>query len=145
MILPDVNLLVYAYRVESPDHASYSAWLTGVVRGGDELALCDVVLSGFVRIVTNARIFADPAPAADALHFVHRLTAGPRCRWLPAGPEVWNRLGDLVSADPLVKGNHIPDAYLAAMALTHNARLATRDRGFARYPALRHYDPLTER
>lgn len=98
-----------------------------------------------MRIVTNPRIFADPAPTSHAMAFISRLTAAPRGRWLPPGPDVWDRVDGLVGADPLLKGNLVTDAYLAALALTHNARLATRDRGFARYPGLRHYDPPLER
>lgn len=142
MILPDVNVLVFAYRREAPRHDQYAAWLATVVAGGEELALTDLVLSGFVRIVTNARIFADPAPTSSALAFVDRLIDGRRSRWLPAGGEVWARLRELVAGDPHIHGSRMPDALLAATAMTHHARLATDDRGFARYPGLRHFDPL---
>ncbi len=48
----------------------------------------------------------------------------------------------LVADDPQVRANLVPDAYLAAVAITHNARIATRDRGFARFPGLRWFDPV---
>jgi predicted nucleic acid-binding protein len=67
VILPDITVLVYAYRREAPDHERYATWLAGLVGGADDLALTDVVLTGVVRIVTHPRIVADPAPMTEAL------------------------------------------------------------------------------
>lgn len=142
MILPDVNTLVYAYRRESECHAQYSAWLTDVVGGGDELALVDHCLAGFLRIVTNPRIFADPAPTADAMHFVERVRAARRGRPVASTPATWSALASLVADDRGIKGNLVPDAYLAALALSHGCRLATADRGFARFGGLDFFDPV---
>jgi uncharacterized protein len=64
VILPDVNVLAYAHRREAEDHDAYAAWLTTLVAGQDELAPVDHCLAGFLRIVTNPRIFADPAATA---------------------------------------------------------------------------------
>ena len=141
MILPDVNVLVYAFRREAVGHHRYASWLAEVVAGGDELALTDHSLIGFVRIVTNHRIFAKPAPTGVALDFVARLRGAPRARWLPAGAPCWDRVQELVDRDRGISGNLVPDAYLAAAALAHGCRLATADRGFARYPGLDSFDP----
>lgn len=141
MILPDVNVLVFAYRREAENHDAYADWLSGVVAGSDELALADPCLAGMIRIVTNPRIFADPAPPAHALSFVDRLRAAARARPLASTPATWKKLAELVSADRNVKGNLVPDAYLAALAITHGCRLATADRGFARFAELEHLDP----
>ncbi len=141
MILPDVNVLVYAFRREAQMHDRYSAWLGEVVAGGEELALLDHSLIGFVRIVTNRRIFPKPAPAELALDFVTRLRQAPRARWLPAGKPSWDSLDRLVLQDQGIVGNLVPDAHLAAVALAHRCRLATADRGFARFPALNWFDP----
>lgn len=142
MILPDVNVLVYAFRREAPEHEAYARWLTAVLAGHEELALCDPVLTGFVRIVTNPRIVAEPAPAATALTFVDQLRAAPRARWLAGGASAWERFAALVRDDRAVAGNLVPDAHLAAVALAHGARLATADRGFARFAALDWFDPV---
>lgn len=143
MILTDVNVLVSAFRREAEQHEVYATWLTRVVDGADELALHDPVLSGFVRIVTNPRFLADPTPARFALEFVNRLRGAARARWLPAGHPTWDALGHLVDQDTGIRGNVVPDAHLAAAALAHGCRLATADRGFARYPGLRWFDPAT--
>lgn len=142
MILPDGNVLVYAYRREANDHAAYAAWLTALVAGEDELALADHCLTGFLRIVTNPRILADPAPASDALGFVERLRAARRGRPVTATAATWEMFAGHVSHDRGIRGNLVPDAYLAALAASHGCRLATADRGFARFADLDFFDPV---
>lgn len=142
MILPDVNVLVFAFRRESAEHEQYAGWLTRVVGGAEELGLHEVPLAGFVRIVTNPRIFDRPAPAALALEFVQRLVAAPRARWLAPSRTTWEQFDDLVRQDPGISGNLVPDALLASLALAHGCRLATGDRGFARFPGLDWFDPV---
>ncbi len=141
MILPDVNVLVYAFRREAEGHERYATWLAEVVAGADELALHDHALLGVVRIVTSSRIMPKPAPISLALEFVARLEAARKARWLPAGPASWRRLSDLADQDRGITGNLVPDAYLASLAQTHGCRLATADRGFARFPGLDWFDP----
>lgn len=141
MILPDVNVLVYAHRREAPEHDRYASFLAEVVHGADELALVEPVLTGFVRIVTNPRVLADPTPTREALRFVEVLRSAPRARWLLPTDASWSKLDDLAAADPQVRGNLVPDAWLAALATTHGCRLATADRGFARFPDLDWFTP----
>jgi toxin-antitoxin system PIN domain toxin len=142
VILPDVNTLVYAYRRESDDHEAYANWLSGIVAGSEELALVDHCLTGFLRIVTNQRIFADPAPTSDALGFVTRLRDAQRARRLSSTPATWTTFAELTSKDRGIKANLVPDAYLAALAISHGCQIATADRGFARFDALDFFDPL---
>lgn len=142
MILPDVNVLVYAYRREAEDHDAYATWLTTLVAGQDELALVDHCLTGFLRIVTNPRIFADPAPTAEALTFVDRLRGARRGRPVTATPATWNVLAGHIAEDRGIRGNLVPDAYLAALAISHGCRLATADRGLARFSGLEFFDPI---
>lgn len=141
MILPDVNVLVYAFRRDARRHEQYAAWVDDVVNGAEELALVDTVLAGFVRVVTNPRFLEEPSEPSKAMAFVSALRAAERARWIPAGHQVWQSLERLVADDRGIRGNRVPDAYLAAVAITHGCRLATADRGFARYPGLRFFDP----
>ncbi|MDQ3643502.1 MAG: PIN domain-containing protein [Actinomycetota bacterium] len=136
-----MNVLVYAFRREAPDHQTYANWLAGVVGGEEELALHDSSLSGFVRIVTNPRVVSTPAPTLLVLDFVTRLREARRPRWLGAGDLSWARLEQLAHADRGIMGNLVPDAHLAALALAHGCRVATADRGFARFPGLDWFDP----
>lgn len=141
MILPDVNVLVYAYREDAPHHSRYAAWLDSVVAGVEDLALVDVVLTGFIRVVTNPRVFADPAPTAEALKFVRALRSAPRSRLLSPSSASWTELDRIVATDPQVRGSLVPDAWLAALAQSHGCRLATADRGMARFDGLDWFDP----
>ena len=143
MILPDVNTLVYAYRREADDHDAYAEWLTGIVTGAEELALVDRCLTGFIRIVTNPRIFADPAPTSDAVGFVTRVREAQRARKLSSTEATWASLAKLISEDRGIKANLVPDAYLAALAISHGCRIATADRGFARFKGLDFFDPVS--
>ncbi|MDB6108945.1 MAG: putative ribonuclease VapC43 [Pedosphaera sp.] len=70
MILPDVNVLVYAHREDATDHARYRQWLEETIRSGEPYAISDHVLSGFLRIVTHPRIFTTPSPIRAALELV---------------------------------------------------------------------------
>lgn len=140
MILPDVDVLVYAYRRESPQHERYARWLAEVVSGGTELALAEACLLGFLRIVTNPRIMSDPAPMADAQVFVETLRRARRARPVIGTTATWAAFTTLGAQDPQVRGNLVPDAWLAALARSHGARLATADRGFGRFGGLDWFD-----
>lgn len=141
MILPDVNVLVYAHKEEVLEHRDFAAWLTQLVESDQAFALSDVVLSGFLRIVTHPRIFDPPSSVEVALAFVEELRSQPNCFLLEAGKRHWDiftKLCRLVNA----RGNAIPDAYLAALAIESGSELVTTDRGFARFPGLRWRHPL---
>ncbi len=85
MILPDLNVLVYAFRREAQGHEHDASWLADVVAGGDELALHDLALVGFVRIVTNRRIV--PTVTPTVLRAAREVTRGANHR--SAGPSIW--------------------------------------------------------
>ena len=144
MILPDVNVLVYAFRESLPEHGVYARWLRRAAVAPEGLLLTDLALVGFVRVVTNARAVDPVSSAGEALNFVAALRASQSAVMARTGPAMWTMLEGLVKQDRQIRANLVPDAYLAATALSHNARVATRDRGFARYPGLRWFDPATE-
>lgn len=134
-------MLVYAFRAEADRHGAYAAWLNEVVAGADELALHDVVLSGMVRIVTNPRIMSDPAPIGRALDFVGHLRSARRGRWVSSNAASWEQFERFAAGDRAITGNLVPDAFLAAVAVAHRCRIATADRGFARFRGLDFFDP----
>lgn len=141
MILPDVSVLVYAFREGSDRHREYADWLGDLVSGADELALSDLTVGGFVRIVTHPRLCRPPASLTRALAFVADLRQARRVTWLSPSDAVWDQFGELARQDQAIRANLVPDAYLAATAMVNGARLATADRGFARFPGLRWFDP----
>jgi uncharacterized protein len=141
MLLLDVNLLVYAFRVDAPDHAAYRQWLEGVVAAVDPFGLADIVLSGFLRIVTHPRIFDPPTPIEPALQFAEALRAQPTCMTVAPGPRHWAISVDLCRRTP-ARGNLIPDAYLAALAIESGSELVSTDRDYARFAGLRWRPPF---
>jgi uncharacterized protein len=141
MLAPDVNVLVYAHRVESPDHRRYAEWLTHMATGPEPFGLSDLVCSGFVRIVTNPRIWRPATEPAPALAFVDRLRRRRGCRLLVPGSGTWAVFSRLVAA-ATARGKLVADAYLAALAIEHGCTLATCDGDFARFSDLRWMHPL---
>jgi uncharacterized protein len=143
VILSDVNVLVYAFDESSPDHAGYSAWLQALVSSEQAYAMSELVLSAFLRIVTNPRIFSRPASMHNALAFTELLREQPTCVRLEPGARHWGIFARLCR-EVGVKGDLVPDAYLAALAIESGAELATADRGFARFSDLRWRHPLDD-
>lgn len=141
MILTDVNVLVYAYRVDGMDHASYWRWLDSVANGEEAFALAAIVLSGFVRVVTHPRVFRPPSPIDDALGFAEDLLSQPNCVLIRPGPRHWGLFARLCRENGAV-GNLVPDAYLAALAIEAGCELITTDPDFARFEGLRWRHPL---
>ncbi len=105
------------------------------------MGVSDLVLSGFVRIVTHPRVFSPPAPVDRALAFAIALRSQPNAVAVaPAARhwEIFERLCLAVGA----KGNLVPDAYLAALAIESGSELITTDRDFSRFDGLRWRHPL---
>ena len=141
MILTDVNVLVYAYRTDAPQHQAYRDWLEQAVNGDEAYGLSDLVLSGFVRVVTHPRVFAPPSPIEDALQFANVLRDRPDCVRIAPGPRHWSIFARLCR-DAGVRGNLVPDAYLAALAIESGSEWITTDRDYSRFPGLRWRHPL---
>ncbi len=142
--MPDVNVLVYAHRREFPEHDDHAAWVVRLAAGSEPFALSDLVCSGFLRIVTNARLWKEPTAPERALEFVERLRRRRSCRSLTPGPEHWAIFTRLYSACN-ARGKLVADAYHAALAIENGCTLVTCDADFARFPGLRWEHPLGAR
>jgi toxin-antitoxin system PIN domain toxin len=140
-VLVDTNLLVYAFRPEQPEHRVARSWLAGLLGGSERIGLTSSTLAGFARIVTHRRIFGDPAGIDEALSFVSTLRASPNSSEIEPGA-AYPGLFDGLCRSLSLRGDDIPDAHLAAIAIEHDAVLATHDRGFGRFSGLRTLDPL---
>jgi toxin-antitoxin system PIN domain toxin len=141
LLLLDVNVLVYAFREDAPDHAAYRQWLEGVIAAESAFGLADLGLSGFLRIVTHPRIFHPPTPIAPALEFAEALRTQPTGVGLAPGPRHWTIFVDLCRRTP-ARGNLVPDAYLAALAIESGSEFISTDRDYARFPGLRWRPPF---
>jgi toxin-antitoxin system PIN domain toxin len=140
MQLPDVNVLIYAHREDAPEHDRYASWLRALTESDEPFALSETVLAGFLRIVTNPRVFDPPTPMETALAFCQRLVDWPRASLVAPSRRHWDVLTHLCRD---IKGPLVADAYIAALAIEHGCELITTDGDFARFPGLRWRHPLS--
>ncbi len=141
MVLLDVNVLVYSHREDAPGHTAFREWTEAMLASPSAFGLCEWVLAGFLRVVTHPRVFDPPSPMKAALAFADELRERPSCVLLAPGPRHWEIFSTLCRRAG-VKGNLVPDAYLAALAIETGSELITTDRDFSRFPGLRWRHPL---
>jgi toxin-antitoxin system PIN domain toxin len=140
LILVDANLLLYAYDASSPRHRPALDWIERAFTH-DPVGLAWPTILAFVRIATNARIFAEPYSLAEVSAIVDDWLARDNVTTPVPGPRHWEILQRLlVTGD--ATGPLAMDADLAALAIEHGAVLCTTDRDFARFPGLRFENPL---
>ena len=136
MILPDVNILVHAFRSDSSDHRRCRSWLDDVVNGDARYGMAPQVLSGMIRISTHPKVFVKPSSLDEVLRFCNALLDQSHCVIIQPGERHWEIFKRLcVEAD--VRGNLVPDAWLAALAIESGCEWITLDRDYARFPGLR--------
>ncbi|MBA4388393.1 MAG: VapC toxin family PIN domain ribonuclease [Verrucomicrobia bacterium] len=142
MILMDVNVLVYAFRKDSTDHARYRDWLQSIINSSEAYGISDIVLSGFLRIVTHPKVFKRPSTRSEAFKFVQAVRNQPNCRCIACGERNWEIFSELChNAD--ARGNLVADAFLAALAVESGCEWISTDRDFARFPGLKWRHPLS--
>ena len=140
MILPDVNLLVYAYNEDAPQHAAAKIWWEDCLSGTEPLALAWVVVLGFVRLMSNRRVLVRPMDAAEAVEHCRSWLLQPNVRILLPGPAHMDVLAGLLAGH--VGSNLVTDAHLAALAIEHQAELHSNDTDFARFSGLAWRNPV---
>jgi toxin-antitoxin system PIN domain toxin len=141
MTLIDVNVLIYAHRPDSENHAKYRDWLEDQMNSGERCGYSEIALCGMVRMITHPRIYSDPTPLDIALSYANRLREHDASITVAPGEQHWeifNRLCEVAGA----KGNRVTDAYFAALAIESGAVWITADRDFSRFPGLRWRHPL---
>lgn len=130
-MLPDINVLVAAHRADHTQHRAASDWLKRTLKNakdGQILVLPMQVLSGFLRLVTNAKIFPNPSSSAQAVDFVDWLLEDQQVRVLGQSTE-WMSFRSLV-LDKQLSANQVPDAHLAALSISLSEPFVTFDKGF---------------
>ena len=141
MIVPDVNLLVYAYNQDAPRHAAAVSWWEGLLSGSRPVGLAWAAALGFIRITTHPQILARPLPAAKACAHVRAWLAQPYVSLLHPGDRHGEILFGLLERLGTA-GNLTTDAHLAALAIEHQAELCSTDADFGRFPGLRFANPI---
>jgi hypothetical protein len=140
-LILDVNVLVAAFRDDADGHAHVRPWLERQLASEQLLMLPDASVVGFVRVVTHPRIFTPASTLAETIAFVDALLSTGRCAVPSPTARHWAAFREqLITGD--ARGDLVPDAHLAALAVQHGVAVATRDRDFARFPGVRIVDPL---
>ena len=136
MILPDVNVLIYAFRRDAPHHAVCNSWLAGVVAGEARFGISLLTLSALVRVTTNLRAFPEPSTLAEAFTFCDYIVSQPNCQTVEPGERHWDIFKRLCT-ETETRGQRVTDAWYAALAIEWGCEWVTMDRDFARFPELK--------
>lgn len=143
MILPDLNLLLYAYNSHAPLHLKAVDWWSGVINGEELIGLPHEVTLGFVRIATNRRLGAAAVSLAAAQNVVSQWLELPHSRVLLPAPDHFERVMEITrqagGSSPLIS-----DASLAAYAISSRATLCSNDGDFSKFRGLNWRNPLVE-
>lgn len=141
MIVPDLNLLIHAYNSESLQHEGARAWWEEVLGDPTPIGLPWVVILGFVRVTTHSKILARPLTPDAACSRAEAWLRQPQVLILHPGDRHAAILFDLLRKLGTA-GNLTTDAYIAALAIEHQAEVFTTDADFVRFPGLRWTNPL---
>lgn len=144
MILPDINLLLYAHDSRGANFPAASAWWQRCLDGPEPVGLPWVVILGFVRISTNPRIYALPQTMSAACDMVAEWLSLPHFHLVDPAPGHFDRLSENLRASG-VGGNLTTDAHLATLAAESGYVLHTTDADFSRFPTLRYVNPLRDK
>ena len=140
MVLPDVNVLVHAHRADSVRHTACRAWLEAVLASDEAFGISELVLSGFVRVVTHPAIFNPPSSLDQALAFASEVMSPDHAVLIAPGPRHWEIFAKLCR-DAEARGNLVADAYLAAIAIESGCEWISTDGDYARFAGLKWLRP----
>ncbi len=140
MNLADVDVLVYAFRKDSPRHVVCKLWLDKMVESDAQFGMSPLALSAVARIATNPHTFRQPSAIEEAFAFCDNLLSQPNCEVVRPGPRHWT-IFRRMCVEAGVRGPLITDAWFAALAIEHGCAWITYDRDYARFPELDWREP----
>lgn len=135
MKLFDVNVLIYAHRKDLPEHEETLPWWEAQINLPEPFGMSELVLSSFLRIVTNRRAFKIPTPMPEALKAIEAIRSRPNHKAIRSGERHFPIFTELCQSGN-AKGKLVADAYLAAIAIEHGCQWVSYDRDFARFASL---------
>lgn len=142
MIIPDTNIMLYAHVPSFREHSAAKSWLEETLNEGKEtLGLPWQVITSYIRIGTNPKLFQTPIAVTKADSQITRLIEHPLVQILNPQSRHWEIFSNLIKKEQ-VTADLVMDAHLAALTIEHKARLATTDRDFTRFRGLRFFNPL---
>jgi toxin-antitoxin system PIN domain toxin len=140
MTLPDVNVLIHAFRADSPRHDVAKPWFDGVIAGNARFAISRLALSAVVRITSGTPAFRQPSPLHEVFAFCSDVMGQPHCTVVEPGERHWAIFEQLCTGTN-TRGPKVTDAWFAALAIEHGCTWITFDRDFARFPGLDWREP----
>lgn len=141
MILPDINLLVYAYNADAPNHRAAKEWWERLMSEYREIALPWIVTHGFIRLMTHPRVMETPLRPEAALRYVRSWIEWPSVQVIEPGMRHLQIL-EAIFSETGIAGNITTDAVLAALAIEYQCELHSNDVDFSRFSGLRWINPL---
>lgn len=144
MIVPDANLLLYAYDRDSPFHDAARSWWQSCLSGQESVGLTHPTLFAFLRISTNAKVYANPMTLAESAGHVRSWLARGVSQILETPVDHTQQVIALLESAGATAGNLVTDAQIAALALAYRAIVHTADRDFLRFAEVRCRFPLEE-
>lgn len=141
MIIPDVNLLLYAYTDSSADHRKAARWWANLLNGSEDVRIPWIVIIAFIRVLTNPRAINPAVPLEHAIAAVEGWLDDGHVRVVQPGPDHGSIVFKLLRSAG-TGGNLTTDAHIAAIAIEYNAVVHTNDTDFARFPGCRYVNPL---
>ena len=141
MIVPDLNLLLYAYNEESPFHDAARQWWENTINGSESVGIPWVVSTGFIRLMSNPKVMAGPASTAEAAVFVEEWFQHEHVVPINPGNDHMTYLRQNLQVAG-GGGNSVADAHIAAIAMEHEAVVYTNDSDFDRFSGLKSCNPL---
>jgi len=136
MILPDVNVLIYAFRTDVPQYAACRAWLDSIVASDSRFGVSPLALAAIVRITTNPRSYKEPSTLEEAFGYCEDILSQPNCQIVEPGERHWDIFKRLC-VETNTRGPMVTDAWFAALAIEWGCEWITMDRDFARFPGLK--------
>jgi uncharacterized protein len=141
VIVPDINLLIYAHNSDAPFHSTARAWWETLLNDGKDVRLPWAVVFGFVRLVTHPRVLVSPLSADRAVEIAEGWLTRPRVDILEPGPRHL-AIARKLFVETGVGANLTTDTHLAALAIEHQCEIHSNDSDFGRFPGLRWVNPI---
>jgi len=141
MIVPDVNILVYAYNKDAPHHRAARRWWEDTLSATETVGLTWVACLGYLRLTTSRRVLLQPWNPTEAVEHIRTWLARPQVQLLQAGPRHLDILAGFAAAGVL-SSDLTTDAHLAAIAIEYQGTICSNDGDFDRFPGLRHQNPV---
>ena len=135
MMLPDVNVLIYAFRKDVPQHNVCRAWLDAAVLSEARFGISPLALAAVIRITTQPRAYQRPSTLDEAIGFGEDILSQPNCQVVEPGERHWDIFKRLCTETD-TRGTRVTDAWFAALAIEWGCEWVTMDRDYARFPGL---------